>query len=207
MILRPEQIRLLGLGLPLIPANVGGSSKSDSSTQTTTNTQNWVTSEDKRIVASDAAIGISGAGNTVNRTQNDTTNFTDNSATDSGNSTSFTSISTTTDFGSVQAGITGIGNMGEAVVGMSGNAINGAIKSLNTTGENQLSAMNAVFDFATKQSVNSMTTANQVLGYAKETIGKTNEAFADAKQGPEQKIMLAMIGAGAVIAIAFAMKD
>lgn len=190
-----------------MPLYLGGDSKSDSSTQTTTNTQNWVTSEDKRIVASDAAIGISGAGNTVNRTQNDTTNFTDNSATDSGNSTSFSSSTTVTDFGSVTAAIGGMGKMGEAVVGMSGNAIDGAIKSLDKTGVNQLAAMNAVFDFANKSSANSLTTANQVLGYAKDTIGQTSAAFADAKQGPEAKIMLAIVGAGAVIAIAFAMKD
>lgn len=67
MILRPAQIYLLRLGRPVVPANFGGDSDSDSSTNTTNQTTNWATSIDKRSVASDAAVSLTGNGNAVDR--------------------------------------------------------------------------------------------------------------------------------------------
>jgi len=64
MILRPDQIKLMALGLPSTPCNIGGPevSKSDSN-QSTTNTT--TTNTDNRMV-NDHGVGVSGWGNVVN---------------------------------------------------------------------------------------------------------------------------------------------
>lgn len=63
-ILRPDEIALLALGRPVVPANGGGdsSSSSSSSTSTTTNTQNI----DKRQVVDAGSVGVSSDQSTVN---------------------------------------------------------------------------------------------------------------------------------------------
>ena len=199
MILRPEQIKLLRAGRPLTMANGGSDSESDSSQTTTTNTTNNVNEQDRRIVASDAAIAVSGGGSI---TKTDTNNFTDNSNRSSSTTTNYT----TTDFGAVTKSLEGMGQMGTQVVNFSNDAVRGAIDSLNRTGQVQLDSLHSVFDFAAKSSANALTTANQVLGFAQQSEQKVREAWADAKQGPEQKIMLAIVGAAAVVAVTFALK-
>lgn len=76
-ILRPAEIYLLRMGRPVVPANLGGDSKSDSSTDTSNYTTNNVTNWDKRAVASDQAVSLTGDGNFLDRSA--TTNFYDTS--------------------------------------------------------------------------------------------------------------------------------
>lgn len=181
-----------------MPLYIGGSSESDSHTDTTNNTTNNVSSADKRIVASDAAVAVSGNANTVNR--NESTSFADSS------NRSTTTNYTTTDFGSVVKAIDGIGQMGTQVTNLSRDAISGAIDSLNRTGNNQLDALHSVFDFAAKSSANSLTSANEALGFAKDTIAQSNAAFSEAKNGPDKSIIMMLLGVVGVIGAAFVFK-
>jgi hypothetical protein len=89
MILRPDQLRLLRLTGRANPYNFGGDSESDSSTQTTNQTTNNVQNNDKRNVASDSAVALSGDGNVVDRSSSSVTSFIDSSSTTSTSLTSF----------------------------------------------------------------------------------------------------------------------
>jgi hypothetical protein len=79
MILRPDQLRLRRLTGRANPYNFGGDSESDSSTQTTNQTTNNVQNNDKRNVASDSAVALSGDGNVVDRSSSSVTSFIDSS--------------------------------------------------------------------------------------------------------------------------------
>ncbi|MBV6324363.1 hypothetical protein KVP70_25845 [Duganella sp. HSC-15S17] len=74
------------------PYNFGGDSESDSSTDTTSSTTNNTYNQDKRNVASDAAVAISGSGNSIDRSTSSLTSFIDSSTTSS--LTSFVDSST-----------------------------------------------------------------------------------------------------------------
>ncbi|WP_343724272.1 hypothetical protein [Herbaspirillum huttiense] len=58
MILRPEQIKLLRLGRPVIPANGDGGDSSSQSNTTSNNITNTLT-QDRRLVVDNGGIGIS----------------------------------------------------------------------------------------------------------------------------------------------------
>lgn len=89
MIRNPAQIGLMRLGLPPTPCNFGGDSKSDSSTSTTNNTTNHTDYNDKRNVAQDSAVSLSGDANVVDRSTSNVTQFFDTSD----RSTHFTDLS------------------------------------------------------------------------------------------------------------------
>lgn len=208
MILRPEQIKLLALGLTATPANAGGGSSSSQANQETTNTTtNFVNEADKRVVASDQAIGLSGDGNTVTRTSyastDNSTHFADNSVHNT--TTNTTTNYTSTDYGSVSAALTGMQATAEGALHLSGDAISSAVDSIKASGDNQLSALTKALGFASTAMDQAHATANDVLGYAQQSISQASDAFAQAKQ-PEEKIMYALIAAMAVMAIAFAVK-
>lgn len=200
MILRPEQIRLMRLGCPVIPAN-GGDSDSQANTNTTNNTTNNVTSTDRRVVASEEVVALSGDGNTVTRNDVQSTSFTDAS------DRSTTTITTTTDFGSVTAALGGMERVSSRVVDSSQIAINGAIDSLNRTGANSLTLSMKAFDMASAQSANASTSAAQVLGFATNAMNDQRAAFAEAKDGGQNKtLLLAAAAVVGVVGLAAAMK-
>ncbi|QDX21768.1 hypothetical protein FP568_11245 [Pandoraea pnomenusa] len=69
MILRPEQIKLMRLGLPATPCNFGRSDSSSSSTNTTT-TQ----TQDRRVVTDGGSSSVSADNSTVTVTDNGAVN-------------------------------------------------------------------------------------------------------------------------------------
>lgn len=200
------------LGCPVIPAN-GGDSDSQANTSTTNNTTNTALNTDRRAVASEEAISVTGDGNAVSRNTSNTTTFTDNS--DRSSKTSFTdtsnrsttTISYQTDFGSVQAALGGMERVAGRAVDTSQISINGAIDSLNKTGANSVALAMRAFDMAKEQSANAITNTNAALGFAESAIGQTRAAFAEAKDGGTNKTMLlvalAVVGA---VGVATAMK-
>jgi hypothetical protein len=92
MIFRPAQIYQMRLGRPVTPANFGGDSDSDSSTSTSNLTTNNVSSIDKRSVASDEAVSLSGDNSSIDRSS--TTSFLDQSNRSTTNLTTFIDQST-----------------------------------------------------------------------------------------------------------------
>ncbi|MES2163354.1 MAG: hypothetical protein V4476_19545 [Pseudomonadota bacterium] len=139
MILRPHQIYLLRITGRATIANGGGgggSSSSQQATDTTSNLTNNVSSNDTRSVASDAAIALGGANDSV--TQNSSTS---NTATNSGNtstSTAFASNSgnttnTSTAFASNSGNTSSVANSGNKTDTNSGNSSNTSNLTLTTT--------------------------------------------------------------------------
>lgn len=222
-ILRPEEINLLRLGLPVIPAN-GGSSKSSSDTSTTNNTTNHVTSTDKRSVASEEAVSVSGDGNYTDRSStsntsfsdssnrstnfsdssNRSTNFSDSSQRDS-NNVSNTSI-TTTDFGSIAKSLEGMGAVSTKALDFTGLLSQSAFDSVNKSGANSVTLALRALDTAQAQSANAITSARDVLGFAREAVGVTNEAFATAKDGGTSKAIMAAAVVIGIVGVAAAMR-
>lgn len=199
-ILRPEEINLLRLGLPVIPAN-GGDSESQANQQTTNNTTNNVHSEDKRNVASEQAVSVSGSGNVIDRSANSSTSFTDNS------DRSSTTITTVTDFGAIGQMLGTVGTVANRAIGQSEMLGAGAIDSLNKTGANSVMLALKAFDTASAQSANAISSAREVMGFAQRAIDETSDAFATAKDGGTNKTMLivalAVVGA---VGVAVAMR-
>ncbi|MFA9273409.1 MAG: hypothetical protein ACEQSE_00925 [Candidatus Aquirickettsiella gammari] len=100
MILRPQQIFLLRMGLNKTMANGGGGGSTSSQQATSTSTQltNDTVNTDRRSVASDQAIALGGDGNMVFKTSNSSADnsvensFTDNSQKNTSNSFSDASV-------------------------------------------------------------------------------------------------------------------
>jgi hypothetical protein len=254
MIYSTRQIYLLRLGKPAIPANLGGSSKSDSSVKTQNETLNNATSIDKRAVAQDSAVSLTGDGNTVNRnsttnfadssnrsttsltsfidnsfkdssskttftdSSNRSTTFTDNSTSDS--STNFTDSSdrsvhtTVTDYGSVGAALDGMGAMvGRAFgtvdlgFGVAGDGIKGAVDTLKLQTTKGYEGVSDAFAVAKAMSASSQANSAAVLGFATDTIKKTNEAFAQADDGGQSKMVMAALVVVGAVGVAMALKD
>lgn len=88
MIKNPAQIRLLRSGVALCRFG-GDSGENDSSTNTTNNTSNYVTSTDKRSVASDQAVSLTGDGNMIDRSTSSVTQMFDSSNRSTTSLTSF----------------------------------------------------------------------------------------------------------------------
>jgi len=70
MILRPEQIKLLRLGRPVIPANGAGGDSSSESNTSSTNITNTLT-QDRRLVVDNGGIGLSTDNSNVTLTMTD----------------------------------------------------------------------------------------------------------------------------------------
>lgn len=130
--------------------NFGGDSKSDSSTSTVNDTKNYNTVTDMRNVASEQAVSVSGAGNSIDRSTSNLTQFFDTSdrstkftdlsdrsttfTSNSGNTNnsnnttvftdnsnrSVTSHTTVTDYGSVNASVGMAGALGTKAFDMAG---------------------------------------------------------------------------------------
>lgn len=201
MILRPEQIRLLRLGCPAIPANGGDSDSQANTTNNTTNT-NHINTEDRRVVASDAAVGVSGNGNVTSRTES--TSFTDASD----RSTSFTDASdrsthiTTTDFGSVTKSLEGLTTMGLAAVDLGDTSVTGAIDALKRIADNNLAVTTKALDLARYSSADSARTVETVSAFANKQTALTNAAFESSAFGPDLTKNVMWVALAAVAAIA-----
>lgn len=214
MILRPEQINLLRLGLPVIPANGGSDSESQANNTSTTTNTNHVTSSDNRIVASDAAIGFNGSGNLVDRSSSSTTVFTDtsNRSTNFNDSSdrSTSIVNTTTDFGSIQAALGGMGTVSKQAIDMADHSITGAISSLKSTGDNGLAMVMAAFNNAGKQAAAAEAMSKSVMDFSSAAISKTGDAYAAAANPNNETtktIMLGLTAAVAAVGVAIAMRD
>jgi hypothetical protein len=241
MILRPAQIYQMRLGRPTTPANFGGDSDSDSSVSTTNNTQNNAYSLDRRAVAQDSAVSLTGDGNSVDRSStsntffndqsnrsqfsltsfvdssnrsttdnsNRSTTFTDNSNRSTNNSTSFSDSSdrsthlTMTDYGSVGASLGTMGAMTTKAFEVSDNALTGTIGLLKQHSTDQNKSVQAAFEMARGAGNAAASNSAAVLGFASETIKKTNDAFAEAKDGGQRKMVMGALIAVAVVAVAY----
>lgn len=146
---------------------------------------------------------------------NRSTNFTDNSArnTDSGNSTVFTDNSNrsttvnTTDFGSVGKSLDGMSQLSAMAVGNYGQIIKDGQAGLAAQGANSVSLLQKAFDFAGQASAADAQKYTDVIGFAKDSITKANDAFATAKDGGEtKKFTIAAAAMVATVGIAFALK-
>jgi len=225
-----EQRKMAGGGASAY--NFGGSSKSDSSTKTTSQTTNWTDYNDQRVVGQDEAIGLSGNGSTVNRTtsnltsfidtsnrstnfsdtSNRSTNFSDSSTTDNRNqsksTTTFTDNSdrsvriTTTDHGAVAAGL----GLGTKALDMAGKAVSDAFNSATLQTESGLKATMAAFDLAKSSGANSMASSAAVLGFASDTIGEARAAFQEADDNGQKTIAVYAILAVAAVGVALALR-
>jgi hypothetical protein len=159
MILRPQQVRMLAMGLPATPANKSSDSKSESNT-----TNNY---EDKRNAVQNG-VGISG----------------------DGNSSSYSSVSVTTDGGAVQAAMqamiaaisgnsTVAANSNNAMAAVSNSAINGTVdasKHLEDVGLSMLQANTALANSLTGGALNSAATTTQIAAdLAKTQVAAQND--------------------------------
>lgn len=176
-----------------MPLYFGGSSESDSHVDTTNNTTNTAYNTDKRTVASDAAVGVGGDGNTVNRSE--TTSFRDSS--DRSTHISYTS----TDFGSVSKALDSVTMMGKGAFDLSDHSVTGAIDTLKRISDNNNKVVMAAFDAARGQSADSVRTAQDALTFASKATAMTNDAFAQAKNGPDtnKTVMYAAIAAVGIV--------
>lgn len=216
MIRNPRQIMLLRLGATL--CNFGGDSDSDSSTTTNTSTTNYVTSTDRRSVASDQAVSLTGDRNYVDRSTSNMTSFFDasnrstNFADSSNRSTNFSDSSdhsthiTSTDYGSVGASLGLADHMSTQAYGVANNAVSGAIDTLKLQTSSGLDMVKSAFSLASGAAANSMQNSAQVLGFATKALDESQQAFAQAKDGGQTKMVMYALGAVAVIGVAFALK-
>lgn len=214
-------------------SSIFGSDDSSSTTSSTSTATNTAYETDRRAVASENAVSLTGDNNSIDRSNttnffdtsnrsstsltsfmdnsNRSTNFQDNSLKDS--STHFTDSSdrsvhnTVTDYGSVNSSLSLNGSMTSQAFGVAGSAIGGAIDVLKLqTVEGNKSVM-AAFDMAKSSGANSMASSAAVLGFASDAIKQTNSAFAQAKDGGQSKMVMAAFGVIAAIGVAFALRN
>jgi hypothetical protein len=224
MILRPQQIYLLRMSGRTTLANGGGGGGSSSSTQktdTTSNLTNNVTSTDSRSVASDSAIALGGANDSVTQNSSTSNSYSNsgntststafasnsnNTNTNSGNTTSSINY-TTTDFGSVQSALDAMKTTAGLAVGLSGSVAGDAISALTHQSDNSLGMVKDLFNFAAASSANSQGTAMQALGLANNSTAAANLASSDvASQAAKDKNADVRAGAAGVVLAFVALK-
>jgi hypothetical protein len=236
MILRPAQIYRMRLGMTITPAHFGGDSSSDSSTQTTNDVKNYATSIDKRAVASDSAVSLTGDGNSIDRSSstsffdnsvtatNTLTSFIDNSKKDS--STNYTNLASEANTNSKNTTFTDTSNHSVTTNNTTSDygSVNGALtlagsmttKAFGLAGDAYGGAVDALKQ-TSKDSQSSIMAAfgaaataqassAAVLGFASDAIKQTGAAFAESKDGGQSKMMVAAIAAVAVVGVAFALR-
>ena len=181
MILRPEQIKLLALGLPATPANrSGGSSSSSTATNTTTNVT------DRRFVNDGGGAGVSGDNNVTNSS---TTNV-------------------TTDLGAIagaldlaKTGIQTTSNDMNAAIGLAGQTFNKVVdtnKSMfDTNAADMLDGFKALLD----QSNTVMQTAQQVNKTATSAVADAYQSAQTIADGQKFLVAGGLVIAG-IVAVA-----
>lgn len=203
--------------------NFGGDSSSDSSTNTTTSTSNLAISTDKRAVASDQAVSLTGDGNTLDRSTSNVTQMFDSSnrstafnsgnTTNSNNTTIFTdnsdhSVRTSiTDYGSVSASMATNSAMTTKALEVADHGIGAAFDSLKLQTTEGSKTIMAAFDLAAKAGANADTSSAKAIGLAQTALQSTQAAMQDAKDGGQQKMVLVALGVIGAIGLAFALKN
>jgi hypothetical protein len=203
-----------------MPLYFGGDSESDSSTNTTNDTRNLVTNTDKRAVASDQAVSLTGDGSVVevdrstnfadSSTKSSLTSFIDNSNrstnfSDSSDRSSST-VNTVTDYGSVGAALSSMGQMTSRAFDNAGLGISGAIDVLKLQTTEGQKGLAAAFEMANKSSQNAQANSAAVLGFANSALKETQAAFSEAKDGGQSKMVMAALGAVAVVGVVYALR-
>ncbi|QGZ37769.1 hypothetical protein IP92_02939 [Pseudoduganella flava] len=192
----------------------GGSSQANTSTATTTTTSTNML--DQSMMGGDNAVGLNGNSNIVDKSVVNNTAFTDNSNRstnflDSSNRSTSTTNNTTytsTDFGSVTKALDGMGKVSDAALTLSGQMVKDGIKGLAEQSKDNLAVLSAAFDFAKSSSAADAQKYTDVIGFAKDTITKAGDAFAEAKDGGTNKtLQIAAVASVAAIGLAIALKD
>ncbi|AVR96894.1 hypothetical protein [Pseudoduganella armeniaca] len=200
----------------------GGSSQANTSTATTTTTSTMMV--DKSMQGGDNAVGLNGNSNLVDKsvvnntsftdTSNRSTNFSDmsNRSTNLNDSSNRSTVNnttyTSTDFGSVSKALDGMGKTSAAALDLSGKIVEDGIKGLAVQSKDNLAVIDKAFAFASSSSAADAQKYTDVLGFAKDTISKSNAAFAEAKDGGTNKtLQIAAVATVAVVGLAFALKD
>lgn len=186
------------------PLSIGGSSKSQANTDTRTTNTNHVNTQDRRVVASDAAVAVSGNHNVSSRTESTTFTDSSNRSTSFSDSSNRSTSVTTTDFGSVSKSLDGISTMGKAAVDLGDSTVTGAISALKEMAQANLQATMASFDLARDTQTNSSRDMGSVLNFA----AKNNEALSTSVNGPDQNktVMIAALAVVGAIGAAIAFK-
>jgi hypothetical protein len=180
--------------------NFGGDSTSQANTTSNTNTQTNQWNTDNSMQIGDGGIGINGSHNIVDKSVVNNTTFTDTS--NRSTNTTFTdksnrSVNTdnhsitnfqTTDFGSVGAALSGMGQISNRAIDNAGSAVLTAMQSMASTSANNANLMKQAMSFAS----DSATTA---ASSAKETIA--------ASKSSDQTQMIKTLAIAGVAAVGF----
>lgn len=204
---------------PLYFGGGGGSSSAQTSTATTTSSSQVNT--DQSMMGGDNAVGVNGTGNLIDKSVVNNTAFNDSSNrstnfADSSNRSSTTNFAdssdrsvhnTTTDFGSVTAALSGMGQLSSAVVGQSGQMVRDGLSAVASQSKDNITVLDKAFNFAAGASATNAANYADVLGFAKDTIKKTSDAYADAKDGGTNKtLQIAAVATVAAVGLAFALR-
>lgn len=211
MIKSTRQIALMRMGLPDTPRNFGGS---ESSSQANTTTTNNVNNIDRRLVGEGEAMGNTGDNSTLTRITQTTANFTDNSnrsvnfsdSSVKNTTTNTTTNVTTTDFGSVGAALSGMGQTASLALNNANETVSGAINLLRLASSNGLDMLGTVLDFAAGGQQKSEENFAAAIGFAQNTIGQASQAFAQASESQDNKSLKIAAIAIVAVAAAFAFK-
>jgi len=196
--------------------NFGGSNKSSVSTATSTTTSTNTTMVDQSMMMGDDAVGLTGNQNIVDKSVVNNTAFTDNSDrstkfTDNSNrstTTSSTTNYTSTDFGSVTKALEGMGQLSMATTSTASEMLKNGMKGLADQSKDNISVLEKAFAFASKSSAADAQNYESALGLAKEAMTSSQKAFADAKDGGQNKtLLIAAVATFGAVGLAFALKD
>jgi hypothetical protein len=218
---------LLSACAPLYMGGGGGSSQANTDTKTTTASSSVNT--DQSMMGGDDAVNVNGTGNLIDKSvvnntafsdwSNKSTNFSDSSnkstnfADSSNKSTNFSDASTksdssnhslnytssSTDYGSVTAALSGMGQLSSQAMNLSGAVVKDGLAAIGAQSKDNISVLSKAFDFAGAATAADVAKYTDVLGFARDTIQKTGDAYADAKDGGTNKTLtiaaVAVIGA------------
>ncbi|AIV50294.1 hypothetical protein X994_863 [Burkholderia pseudomallei] len=176
MIFNPQQIKLLALGMPAVPANGGGGSSDSKSTTTTSNA-------DQRLSVASSGIGAtasSGGSVTLNVQQLD-------------------AGAVTQSFGLAHDALAGLESFGTASMSSSAHTAEQAIKGMLNDSEG---VRQAYADAASAAISAARSAANDSASAYSSAAQQVTTAYQDAKTGNQRTIM---IGAFIVAALAVSM--
>lgn len=214
-----------------MPLYFGGGGKSQANTSTATTTNTSQVNTDQSMMGGDGAVGINGMGNIVDQsvinntafndnsnkstnfsdTSNRSTNFSDSSTrttifTDSSDSSSSVQ-NTTTDFGSVSRSLDGMTQLSSLAVNNSAAIIKNGLDSVAGQSKENIAVLSKAFEFASKSSAADAQKYTDVLGFAKDSITKASDEYANAKDGGQNKtLMIAAVAVVGAVGLAFALK-
>jgi hypothetical protein len=202
---------------PLYMGGGGGSSEANTSTATTTHSSTVNT--DQSMMGGDNAVGVNGTGNIIDKSvvnntaftdtsnkstnfsdsSNRSTNFSDSSVKNDSSNHSTNYSSTTTDFGAVTAALSGMGQLSSQALNTSGQMVKTGLDAVSAQSKDNITVLSKAFDFAGAATAADVAKYSDVLGFARDTIQKTSDAYADAKDGGTNKTLtiaaVAVIGA------------